>query len=95
MHSYPMLLNSYCQQTVKDLTYSCCCSGLVMVRGDVASSARTIMNNLLADILHQAHNLPKHRTEEVAIFSGLNTHRPTKEEMLLVELPTVNCHPAA
>jgi integrator complex subunit 5 len=33
MHSYPMLLNSYSQQTVKDLTYSCCCSGLVLVRG--------------------------------------------------------------
>ena len=43
------------------------------------------MNNLLADIFTQVHNLPKHRTEEVAIFSGLNTHRPTIEEMLLVE----------
>ena len=42
------------------------------------------MNNLLADIFTQVHNLPKHRTEET-IFSGLNTHRPTKEEMLLVE----------
>ena len=29
------------------------------------------MNNLLADIFTQVHNLPKHRTEEVAIFSGL------------------------
>ena len=48
-------------------------------------SARTIMNNLLADIFSLVHNLPKHRTEEVAIFSGLNTHRPTIEEMLLVE----------
>ena len=43
------------------------------------------MKNLLADIFSLVHNLPKHRTEEVAIFSGLNTHRPTKEEMLLVE----------
>ena len=43
------------------------------------------MNNLLADIFTQVHNLPKHRTEEVAIFFGLNNHRPTKEEMLLVE----------
>jgi hypothetical protein len=48
-------------------------------------SARTIMNNLLADIFSLVHNLPKHRTEEVAIFSGLNTHRPTIEEMLMVE----------
>jgi hypothetical protein len=29
------------------------------------------MNNLLSDIFIQVHNLPKHRTEEVAIFSGL------------------------
>ena len=43
------------------------------------------MNSLLADIFTQVHNLPKHRTEEVAIFSGLNNHRPTKEEMLLVK----------
>ena len=28
------------------------------------------MNNLLADIFTQVHNLPNHRTEEVAIFSG-------------------------
>ena len=28
------------------------------------------MNNRLADIFTQVHNLPNHRTEEVAIFSG-------------------------
>lgn len=54
-------------------------------QGDVASSARTLMNSLLADIFTQVHNLPKHRTEEVAIFSGLNTHLATIQEMLLVE----------
>jgi hypothetical protein len=41
------------------------------------------MNSLLADIFTQVHNLPKYRTEEVAIVSGLNTHWPTIEEMLL------------
>ena len=43
------------------------------------------MNNLLADIFTQVSNLPKYRTEEVAIFSGLSTHLPTIQEMLLVE----------
>jgi len=54
-------------------------------QGVVGSSARTIMNSLLADIFTQVHNMPKHRTEEVAIFSGMSVHMATIQEMLLVE----------
>jgi hypothetical protein len=56
------------------------------VRQDaVGSSARNIINCLLADIFSQVHNMPKHRTEEVSIFSGMSSHLPTIQQMLLVE----------
>jgi len=51
----------------------------------VGSSARNIINCLLADIFNQVHNMPKHRTEEVSIFSGMSSHLPTLQQMLLVE----------
>ena len=33
----------------------------------------------------QVHNMAKHRTEEVAIYSGMSAHMATIQEMLLVE----------
>jgi len=54
-------------------------------QGVVGSTARIIMNNLLSDIFSQVHSMPKHRTEEVAIFCGMTSSLSTIQEMLLVE----------
>jgi len=54
-------------------------------QGVVGSAARVIMNSLLADLFNQVHTMPKHRTEEVAIFSGMATHLPTIQNMLLLD----------
>jgi len=54
-------------------------------QGVVATPARTVLNSLLADIFTQVHSMSRHRLEEVAIFSGLTTHLPTFQQLLLVE----------
>ena len=57
--------------------------------GNIATAARNILNNTLADLFNQVHAIPKHRQDEIPLFTGMASVLPQIQKMLLSSNPVI------
>jgi len=57
--------------------------------GNIATAARTILNTTLADLFNQVHAIPKHRQDEIPLFTGMAPVLAQIQKMLLHSNPVI------